>query len=57
MHVIRLSSGEDRIVARHPYIWTAVGDVQLEPAGLAYDVGVGRADRGAVVFLPMSSLR
>lgn len=58
VHVIRLSSGKDRIVARHPYIWTAVGDVQLEPAGLAYDVGVGRAyDRGAVVFLPMSSLR
>jgi hypothetical protein len=58
VHVIRLSSGEDRIVARHPYAWTTVGDVQLEPAGLAYDVSVGRAsDRGAVVFLPMSSLR
>lgn len=58
VHVIGLSSGKDRIVAQHPYIWTAVGDVQLEPAGLAYDVSVGRAsDRGAVVFLPMSSLR
>jgi hypothetical protein len=58
VHVIRLSSGKDKIVARHPYVWTTVGDVQLEPAGLVYDVGVGRAsDRGAVVFLPMSSLR
>lgn len=58
VHVIRLSSGKDTIVARHPHVWTAVGDVQLEPAGLAYDVSAGRAsDRGAVVFLPMSSLR
>ena len=58
VHVIRLSSGKDKIVARHPYVWTTVGDVQMEPAGLAYDVGVGRAnDRSAVVFLPMSSLR
>lgn len=58
VHVIRLSSGKDRIVARHPYAWTSVGDLQLEPAGLAYDLTVGRAnDRGAVVFLPMSALR
>jgi hypothetical protein len=58
VHVIRLSSGKDKIVARHPYVWTTVGDVQLEPAGLAYNVGVGRSnDRAAVVFLPMSSLR
>jgi hypothetical protein len=58
VHVIDLSSGKDRIVARQPYAWTTVGDVQLEPAGLAYDVTAGRAsDRGAVVFLPMSSLR
>ena len=52
VHVLRLSSGRDRVVTTTPPELTAV---QLEPAGLAYTfsrIAPGRP--GAVVFLPMS---
>jgi hypothetical protein len=52
VHVVRLSSGRDRVVTTTPPQLTGV---QLEPAGLAYAFNrIARGQPGAVVFLPMS---
>jgi len=50
VHVLRLPSGKDRIVARNRVIANQIRGVELEPTGLAY------ARFGRVVFIPMSRL-
>ena len=50
VHVLRLPTGKDRVVARNRAIANQIRGVELEPTGLAY------ARFGRVVFVPMSRL-